>query len=67
VIDMLKEPTDVGFHDPSVFTVVEGFALYQTALARSLSRSVSDAFVMKFRFPNGLQNLLHGMLHDLIF
>ena len=37
------------------------------ALARTASGPVADAFVDEVGFPDGFQNHLHGLLHDLVF
>jgi hypothetical protein len=52
VIHVIKETSDIGFHDPAIVPNVQGFAQIQAGLTRSLSRSVANAFIIEVRFPD---------------
>ena len=67
VINVIKEPFDVRFDDPSVLPIIERFAQFLSGLARSAPWPVSDAFVFEVVFPNRFKDHLHGLLYDLVF
>ena len=67
VIDVIKEPFDVRFDDPSMCPVVQRFSQLLSGFARAAARTVTDAFVNEVVFPDGFEDHLHGLLHDFIF
>ena len=52
VIHVIKEASDISFYDPAIAPALEGFAQVQAGLARSLTRSIADAFIIEVRFPD---------------
>jgi hypothetical protein len=52
VIHVIKETSNIGFHDPAIVPNVQGFAQIQAGLTRSLPRSVANAFIIEVRFPD---------------
>ena len=67
MVDVIKEAPDIGLHDPAIGSAVESLREFPAGLACANPSAVSDALVVKIRFPDRFQEHLDGLLHNLVF